>query len=760
MFALRLESGLLMQSPDMKAAAVDYAKAGLFIHPLVPGEKRPLLDDWPNKATNEPAMVEEWWTRWPEANIGVHVGKSGLLVVDKDPRNGGDESFRMLDEQHGTAWHSNIEVKTGGGGVHLFYAATSDASYPSQAAPGIDLKHGVAYIVAPPSKHPSGERYEVVRGGLVGDEIDFLPSVPRWLSEGKARPLVAVEDWTSGIRAQDPETQENIDRLQSALFHISADCDRAAWRNVLFAIFSTGWACAEEIAREWSMLAPDRFDEGGFQNVINSAKSDKPNGITVGTIYALAKENGWKDPRKAQQHFETFGDISNGRRFAERYRGKLLFVHATGKWYAWNGGRWAPCDNGESLAAAKTIADECVSEAAAALKDDATESAKRNFTQAVGVHRNVRRAEAMLQMAASEQGMSIAHPGLFDSNPWLLGVRNGVLDLRNGELLDARPEMMVSRQAGAVFDWQSVCPTWEKFLSDAMQGDEEVISFLTRVCGYALTGLVDEETLFFMLGNGANGKSVFANVLAAVLGDYAVTVRATLLARDPKGNGSDAEREKARLPGARVALVNETGQGDMWDDQRLKEVVSREDISARQLYGESFAFPPTHKIFVRGNHQPGSMDVSDGFWRRINLISFSHKVPAAERIPDLDRRIVDKELPGVLRWMVAGCLEWRKYGLKVPRSISQAIAAYRSETDLLGEWLESCCTVSPSAVGDVGSLFASYERFLREANTRAPSRIAFGRQLVARGFEKHRSNGMSRYRGVAVGNPSVLEDDL
>lgn len=454
--------------------------------------------------------------------------------------------------------------------------------------------------------------------------------------------------------------------------------------------------------------------------------------------------------------FETYGDLSNGRRFAQKYRGQLL--HTQGRWYAWCGSRWGACQHGEQTAAAKTIAEDIIKETLAAVKADGTEAAKRNHTHALAVHRSIKRLEAMVQSAASEPGMSIANPGLFDADPWKIGVRNGLVDLRNGEILRPSPDLLISRQAGVAYDPQALCPRWLGFLDQALAGDAEMIAFMQRLCGYILTGFVNEEILAFIHGVGANGKSVFANVIAAAMGDYAVTVRAALLARDPKGSGSDAEREKARLPGARLALVNETGQGDVFDDQRIKEITSRERVSARHLYGESFDFMPTHKLVVRGNHLPGALDASDGFWRRIVLIHFSRKIKPSECVADFDQRIIDEELTGVFAWMVEGCLKWGRKGLRVPSVVSNAVASYRKDTDLLGEWLRLHCVQSRGDETSLARLFHSYETFTRDAHIKPPSRNLFGRQLAARGYGKRESNGKVLYSGIAIRMP--WDDEL
>lgn len=743
---------------ELSKSAIAFADIGISVFPVAKADKKPLISGWQHSATTDPSTIVSWWERWPSANIGIHCGKSGIVVIDVDPRNGGDLTYERLCTERGGAWVSPFKVKTGGGGFHLYYMNSTRADIPSTLGQGVDVKHGNGYVLAPPSLHPSGKRYEFDGGTLFGGEFDFVPCFPEWCYRGAGTELTCSDDWSTAVKLTDPETPDNVRRVISALEFISADCSRAEWRDILFAILSTGWSCATDICRDWSLTAPELFDDDALQNIIDSAK-DKPNGITLGTLFARATDAGWNDSRKVKIGFETYGDISNGRRFSEKYRGAFQFVHATSTWYRWDQLRWKPCQSGEALEAAKTIAEGCLDEAHSILRAEGAESAKRGYTQALSVHRSIQKLEAMLKSAGTENGMGIAHPGLFDTDPLKLNVRNGVLDLKTGRLLPAMPDLLGSRLAGAEYDRMAECPMWLNFVHSVMHGDSEMVCFLQRVCGYALTGSVDEEKLFFFYGTGANGKSVFANVLLAVFAEYGVTVRASLLARDPKGGSGDAEREKARLPGARIALMNETGQADMWDDQRTKEIVSRENISARQLYSESFEFAPSHKLFIRGNHQPGAMDGSDGFWRRIVLIGFTRQFSEAERVPDLDRQIIERELPGVLTWMVDGCLAWQKGGLRVPEKVTAAVNEYRKDTDLMGEWLSSECVCSPDVEMKSSELFSDYVEFLKAANVKAPSRNAFGRQLVQRGFRKRESNGKTLFVGLSVSN-SFDSDEL
>jgi len=242
--------------------------------------------------------------------------------------------------------------------------------------------------------------------------------------------------------------------------------------------------------------------------------------------------------------------------------------------------------------------------------------------------------------------LSIADPTALDADPWMLGVRNGVVDLRSGKLLPADPAMRMTKQCEAAYDQGAACPRFLKFLDEVFQGDAEMIGYVQHQLGYALTGSVDEETIFFWFGRGANGKSVLANLISGVAGSYAGHISPDLL-RVGREAKSTAERAILKLVGLRMAWMNELSDGEIWDDGRLREITSREKIAARYLYGEMFDFLPTHKLFVRGNNKPAIRDGTDGTWRRLQLIGFERQFSEEERIPDLDKQILVEERDGI-----------------------------------------------------------------------------------------------------------------
>lgn len=725
--------------------------------------KHPLFREWQTSTSSKADSIRASWPNSGAVNIAAQLGAcdTPLLVLDVDPRNGGNESLAALEVRLGERLRdaSALVVATGGDGWHFYFeqGERNDSEVAELSRwmkcnyPGIDVLAGAHYCILPPSQHASGGSYRLDKGDF---DLDWLTGLPGdFLRKVKGAIVLDADDVLGNAMQVDVETPEAVERVNSALGAIPADCDRDTWRNIVFAVHSTGWLCAKQIAQDWSMtyLDPVRgYDEASFDAVWLSAKRGRlRRSVTLGTVFHLAKANGWLDPRQqlSSGYLETYGDISNGYRFARQYSDQFLYCQASKCWYIWDGGRWRAGAKGEALEATKRIAVDITEETLQALRSDPTEANKRAHTQALSVHRNEKRLNAMLAMAATVPGMSVLSPAAFDSNPWMLGVRNGVLDLRTGELMVASPDLFISKQAGAPFDQSARCPRWEQFLTEVFQGDDELIAFMQRMVGYCLAGSVNEEVLFYLYGHGRNGKSVFCTLLEAMLGEYAVSVGSALLTKQVNSEGA---RYVATLEGARLASANEVGTSNIWDDERVKSLVSRDRIATRQLYGEAYSFVPTHKLIVRGNHLPGVHDAGDGMWRRMVLVPFSRQFKDDEVVPDLDTQLAGEELPGILVWAVTGCLEWQRSGLRIPTSIRAATNAYRGDTDLLGQFIEECTTADSQSEVNVSFLYKRFERWCLMNGLKILSCIAFGRQLSERGFHMRKTNGKRLYRGLLL----------
>jgi predicted P-loop ATPase len=181
----------------MLRAALEYARMGWHVfplhEPLTEGAacsckrgaqcgsagKHPRTSRGHLQATTDERQIRQWWDRHPSANIGVSTGASSLVVVDVDPRNGGDDSLARLETEHDEL--RTVTGLTGGGGLHLVFERPADAEHLRSAplAQGVDIKADGGYFVAPPSRHLSGRSYQWDAGARPDDE---LPApLPAWV---------------------------------------------------------------------------------------------------------------------------------------------------------------------------------------------------------------------------------------------------------------------------------------------------------------------------------------------------------------------------------------------------------------------------------------------------------------------------------------------------------------------------------------------------------------------------------------------------
>jgi hypothetical protein len=147
--------------------ALAAARIGWWTFPLAAGQKTPegsLVPHGVKDASRDEAQLRAWWASRPELGIGLACGPSGLLVLDVDPRNGGDVVLEEFVRAHGALPHTPT-AETGGGGAHFVFRAPVDPvtgevlRLRAKLAPGLDLKGDGGYIVVAPSVHPSGQRY-------------------------------------------------------------------------------------------------------------------------------------------------------------------------------------------------------------------------------------------------------------------------------------------------------------------------------------------------------------------------------------------------------------------------------------------------------------------------------------------------------------------------------------------------------------------------------------------------------------------------
>lgn len=493
-----------------------------------------------------------------------------------------------------------------------------------------------------------------------------------------------------------PDSIEKISRALAAIPHglsdKSAATDHSLWRSVV-------WA-----THEASGGAEDGFsavETWHDQNPANRGRRDlrrtwddyEPGNFTRGTLYMLASKSnpdwdlptpdGLEDvpPGEATAEDDTAtSDVANARRLARLMSGRFIYVHCAAGWCIYQDGVYSPCTRGEHLEAAKNLGPLILSESHGLTAD----KVKRMLTQ---VQRAMSAAgiSAALSLAQSDPRMATTSTDM-DSDPDLLNVENGIVHLPTGKLIPHDPTIVMCRQCAAPYYADAGRPMFDRFLQDVSNGDSDWVDQLQRLVGYTVSGRVNEEIIIFLLGWGANGKSVFSNIMRRILNSYAASVPANFLMVSNR-DGEAATPSMARLPGIRLAQANEVEAGARLSAQAVKVAASSDAIAARHLHKAAFEFVPTHTLWVRGNHKPIITDTDDGIWRRIRLIPWDRRFGPDEKDVNLEEKLMT-EAPGILAWMVQGYREYLRSGLHPSGRVANASVTYRKESDLVAQWIE------------------------------------------------------------------------
>ena len=437
---------------------------------------------------------------------------------------------------------------------------------------------------------------------------------------------------------------------------------------------------------------------------------------------------------------ETFNntDLGNARRLVAHHGQDLRYCHPWGSWLVWDGRRWKTDDSGEIARRAKRTVAAIYSEASIASDADARKALARHAASSESENR----IRAMISLAKSEVPVQ---PEALDTDPFLLNAKNGTVDLRTGELREHRREDLITKLAPVEYDPDASAPTFEAFLERVLP-NEEVRHFVQHAAGYSATGDTSERCMFIHHGPGANGKSTYQEAIAAALGDYAMrTPTETLLAKRAGGVPNDV----ARLKGARLVTAAETEEGRRLDESLIKDLTGQDTISARFMRAEWFDFLPTHKLHLSTNHKPEIRGTDPAIWSRIRLVPWSVVIPPEER----DRRLAAKlraELPGVLTYVIRGAVEWGKGGLKAPDEVRRATAAYRSDQDVLGVFVDERCAVAQDAETYASALYGAYKDWCEISGERAENQRRFGMRLTERGFERAKVGGFYKWYGIEL----------
>lgn len=446
------------------------------------------------------------------------------------------------------------------------------------------------------------------------------------------------------------------------------------------------------------------------------------------------------DPAGLPQDRHTLTDAAHAERFARAFAGEFRFDHTRNLWLAWSHTRWAVDLTGRRYARAIELARELYE---SATREADLDARRRLATFAIGCE-NRARLENVLHLAKFHPLLADAGD-LWDADPWALNTPGGLVDLRSGQVRPSTPADRVTFQTAVALADTADCERWRRFLREVFRGDDEIVRWLQKVMGYALTGITSEQFLVIAFGGGANGKSTLFATVAWLLADYGMNLPFSSFEFFDR---SAIPNDLAALRGRRFVTASETQDGTRLNEARVKALTGEDTLTARFLHGEFFSFRPVAKLFLFVNHRPVVRDDSHGFWRRVRLLPFLETFAVNGALAGELRA----EGPGILRWALDGCLAWQRDGLTVPAAVAGATKDYETDSDALAPFLEACCVLGGDRSVRASQVYGRYRQWCDEANLGPRERLsqtAFGRKLKTR-FDGFKDRAGYAYLGVGL----------
>ncbi len=455
-------------------------------------------------------------------------------------------------------------------------------------------------------------------------------------------------------------------------------------------------------------------------------------------------------------------DTHDASRFATTHGPDFRYVSDLGKserpWLLWNGRHWER-ETARPIRrllmqfwfAAKLYAE------ALARGTDADAKAWQAFVGNTRRRLNRVGQDAILAVVPSFSGVSIRDRALdSEHTSMLLNVGNGTLDLTTGTLREHRREDLLTRLIEIDYDPNAQAPRWDQFMLEVFEGDEEMVSFIQRLFGYVTTGSTREEKFFiFFQEGGGGGKGTMLNAIMEALGPYGRNAEASTLDEDCK---ETIRSDLKRMENARLMVVNELEAGMALAESLVKKIASGDLITARNRYADETEFRSTVKVVMPTNHLPKIRSGGDATWDRLVIVPFDKKFRGeAGQDKDLAAKL-RAELPGILAWLVRGCLAWQAEGLNIPAKVVDATLAVRGRQSGFDIWLDENTVRDPVAWTSTEALHADHMACASAIGMVPCGKSEFGRRLARLGdLEAARDEvddkQLRGWRGIRLSTP-------
>ncbi len=320
----------------------------------------------------------------------------------------------------------------------------------------------------------------------------------------------------------------------------------------------------------------------------------------------------------------------------------------------------------------------------------------------------------------------------------LINLQNGTFEVDGSKmgLREHDREDFLTYQLPFAYDENAVCPIFDEYINTVLP-DKSAQKVLAEYSGYLFvkTSRLKLEKALILYGAGANGKSVFFEILNALLGGNANVSNFSL-----QNLTNESGYYRAMLGGKLVNYSSEIN-GKL-DEAVFKQLVSGEPVDARLPYGEPFTVTNYGKMIFNCNELPITADHTNAFFRRFLIIPFNVSIPEEEQDKHLANKIIANELPGVLNWVLEGLkrlLSQKRF--TDSSAVENSLMNYQRESDSVALFIDEMgYETSATSFVAVSNIYKEYQRFCINGNFFAVTMKNFANRLRNLGYIVVRRN--------------------
>lgn len=313
---------------------------------------------------------------------------------------------------------------------------------------------------------------------------------------------------------------------------------------------------------------------------------------------------------------------------------------------------------------------------------------------------------------------------LLDTHHTLFNCKNGVINLETGELLDHAPKYLFSHRSETNYIPDSTSPIWDRFLASMGWGDEK-LNYLKRAIGYSLTGLTDEEKMFYFYGVTRSGKGTLVNALLGILGEHGQGINFSTFT--VKRTGDTQNFDLAMLMSRRFIAASESDRNQRINAAVFKQAMGGDPIFAAKKGKDGKSFFPHWKLVLSSNYPMNADPMDPAIWARIDVFKFDVSNFGKED-KSLKRKMQSSDVQeSVLAWAVAGAVAWFNAddGLGECEQITLDTSRMRLEASSVLVFVDQTCKLETGARSDGKALYSAYVEWAQNEGWKPYGRKSF-----------------------------------